>query len=348
MAKDKRLGYLDLLRFIAISGVIAAHTSLASHRESVLGFQDFTLGRFGVQLFFLVSGTTVWISLKSCQRHFSKSWLAFFTKRIFRIVPLFFFFSLSVYAFRGFIDTERYFNPLAGLFPDSINIVPGGWSIWNEIYFYFSLPIYALIRRNRILVVILGALLATATHYIAISHTGNSALIQTQESDFDYLNVFSQFIFFQIGIEIAAKNKANLIYFFCAFTGASLTFKAFFFRDFLLTPDFGSGYINAGIALILTGAYLMVAKAYDGLCRWNKSVIAYLEGIGRSTYTMYVIHFGVISVIPLLTGQLVDQIPLELEVAFVLVCTYYLSILIQPITESVWVSVGNKCLQRVP
>ena len=348
MAKDKRLGYLDLLRFIAISGVIAAHTSLASHRESILGFQDLTLGRFGVQLFFLVSGTTVWISLKSCQKHFSKSWLAFFAKRMFRIVPLFFFFSLSIYAFRGFIDPGSYFSPLAGLFPDSINIVPGGWSIWNEIYFYVSLPVYVIIRRNRAHVAFLGALLATVTHCIALSHAGSSHLTQAQESDFDYLNVFSQFIFFQIGIEISARNKTNLICFFCAFAGTSLTFKVLFFRDFLLTPDFGSGYINAGIALILTGAYLIVAKAYDSLWRFNKSVISYLEGVGRSTYTMYVIHFGVISFIPLLNGKLIDQIPLELEVACVLICTYYLSILIQPITESTWVSVGNKFLQQVP
>ena len=347
MAKNKRLGYLDLLRCIAIFGVVAAHTSLVSHRESILGFQDFTLGRFGVQLFFLVSGTTVWLSLKSCQKKFSRGWLAFFIKRIFRIVPLFFFFSLTVYAFRGFIDPGSYFNPLAGLFPDSINIVPGGWSIWNEIYFYFSLPVYAVMRKRKSTVALLGASLATVAHFVALSHPGGSVLQQTQAADFDYLNVFSQFIFFQVGIEIAARNKSNLIYFFVTFTGTSFIFKVLFFRNFLLTPDFGSGYFNACIAFVLACAYLIIAKANDCLGFQIKNVISYLESIGRSTYTMYVVHFGVISVIPLLRGGLIDQIPLELEVAFVFICTYYLSILIQPITEGIWVSLGNKFLEQV-
>ena len=342
-----RFGYLDHLRCLAILGVVAAHTSQSLGNPSLLGIQDYSLGRFGVQLFFLVSGSTVWLSLESCKKNFKQHWIAFYIKRGFRIIPLFFFFSFTVFMARGFLLPSYYFNPFAGLCPDSINIVPGGWSIWNEIYFYFSLPVYAVMRKRKSTVALLGASLATVAHFVALSHPGGSVLQQTQAADFDYLNVFSQFIFFQVGIEIAARNKSNLIYFFVTFTGTSFIFKVLFFRNFLLTPDFGSGYFNACIAFVLACAYLIIAKANDCLGFQIKNVISYLESIGRSTYTMYVVHFGVISVIPLLRGGLIDQIPLELEVAFVFICTYYLSILIQPITEGIWVSLGNKFLEQV-
>ena len=257
---NTRLGYLDHLRCLAILGVVAVHTSQSLDNQSLFGIEDYSLGRFGVQLFFLVSGSTVWLSLESCKKKLKQPWIGFYVKRALRIIPLFFFFSFTVFVARGFAFPYQYFSPFAGLHADSINIVPGGWSIWNEIYFYLGLPIYAFVRQKKLLITFLGAFLALITLMIAFNHSNAGANNGINLSNFDYLNIFSQFIFFQIGLEITAHKRANIVFFFSSFLIASLAFKLIYFPSYMLSPDYGSGTINSVLALFLSGILILSKK----------------------------------------------------------------------------------------
>ena len=342
-----RFGYLDHIRCLAILGVIAAHTSQSLDNQSIFGIEDYSLGRFGVQLFFFVSGSTVWMSLESCKRNFKQPWIAFYVKRALRIVPLFFFFSFAVFVARGFVFPDYYFSPFAGLHAASINIVPGGWSIWNEIYFYLGLPVYAFIRQKKGSIACLGVFLASITLLIGLNHLNVEVSDSVNQSNFDFLNVFSQFIFFQMGLEITASKRANIFYFFSSFFVASLSFKLIYFPDYVASPDYGSGVINSILALSLSGIFILFKKLenrypavfYSGISDFFKSV-------GRTTYTMYVVHFGVIWIIARMHIPRLNLIPSELSVALVFFMSYYISLIIKPLTEDAWTSLGASIINK--
>jgi exopolysaccharide production protein ExoZ len=145
----RHFDYIDALRGYAILMVIAVHTSQAFTDLPNALAKVLNQGARGVQLFFVTSALTL-----------SMSWVArnespadFYTRRIFRIAPMFwiaivFFLWLngtgpSIYApdgigFRHVLMTALLAH---GLWPDTItSVVPGGWSVADEVIFYVLFP----------------------------------------------------------------------------------------------------------------------------------------------------------------------------------------------------------------
>ncbi len=156
MAEDgkndiKHFEYIDALRGIAILLVILVHTG-----QKIIGLPQWgksitDAGQFGVQLFFIVSAMTLFMSYEQREKKDGKNTRKFFfIRRIFRILPLFYvalaFFSV-LYAFQGIkvkvsdiILSATFLNNF-DMFGASINKVPGGgWSIAIEMMFYLFLP----------------------------------------------------------------------------------------------------------------------------------------------------------------------------------------------------------------
>jgi hypothetical protein len=76
----QRVDYLDALRGIAILGVILVHSVILSHQGGLLGMVGLT-GQRGVQLFYMVSAFTLFMSLDS--RHTEQfQWSNFFIRRL--------------------------------------------------------------------------------------------------------------------------------------------------------------------------------------------------------------------------------------------------------------------------
>jgi peptidoglycan/LPS O-acetylase OafA/YrhL len=147
--EPRRYAYIDALRGYAILMVIAVHTSQAFPGLPKALATILSQGARGVQLFFVTSALTL-----------SMSWVArnesatdFYTRRLFRIAPMFwlaipFFVWLdgtgpSIYApdgigIRHIAMTAMFVH---GFWPDTItSVVPGGWSVANEVIFYAMLP----------------------------------------------------------------------------------------------------------------------------------------------------------------------------------------------------------------
>ena len=142
--KSHRLEHFDFARSLAIIGVIASHAYSLGYENTGTNF--YTLGRFGVQLFFLISGATVFISFQKIIRNYKNPYQIFYCRRVFRILPLFVFIGLLEFYMKGgsFLS---FFSPFSGLLPDTQNSIPGGWSIWNEfIFILFFLFIIVLER----------------------------------------------------------------------------------------------------------------------------------------------------------------------------------------------------------
>jgi exopolysaccharide production protein ExoZ len=145
----RHLDYIDALRGYAILMVIAVHVSQAFPNLPDPLAAVLSQGARGVQLFFVTSALTL-----------SMSWVArnesavdFYTRRLFRIAPMFwvaiiFFLWLngtgpSMYAPYGIGFKHIAMTALLvqGFWPDTItSVVPGGWSVADEVIFYALFP----------------------------------------------------------------------------------------------------------------------------------------------------------------------------------------------------------------
>lgn len=147
-APADRFDFIDSLRGIAILGVILVHAALASRQQGALLGLSY-LGYRGVQLFYVVSAFTLFLSLERSrsERH---RWSNFFIRRLFRIAPLFYVAAIGNLALCGrhglsTIELIACFTFLQGLSPRAIDILPaGGWSVAVETGFYLLIPLLYL------------------------------------------------------------------------------------------------------------------------------------------------------------------------------------------------------------
>lgn len=148
----ERFGYIDALRGIAILAVILVHSSIATHQHGDIYTYAFT-GQRGVQLFYMVSAFTLFLTLDSGRRE-GHPWSNFFIRRFFRIAPLFYLAIVANLLLNGrgemsIEDVVLGFLFLHGWSPVAINgVAVGGWSIAVEAMFYLLVPfLFTRIRR---------------------------------------------------------------------------------------------------------------------------------------------------------------------------------------------------------
>jgi len=159
--QPERLDSVDALRGIAFLCVLLVHAAQAV--PDFFGRSAALAGCYGVSLFFIASAFTLFASHQK-RSGFDRAPLpAFFIRRTFRILPLFWAGILFYYAMhgtwnRGWAEgTLGWFHfgltatILHGWHPDTINsVVPGGWSIAAEFGFYFLAPwLFSLITDLR-------------------------------------------------------------------------------------------------------------------------------------------------------------------------------------------------------
>lgn len=149
-----RSGLIDALRGWAVLGVLVTHAAACIPSWDGLAPQVLAWGGFGVQLFFMISAFTLFQSLDARAGADHRPFAAFFARRVFRVLPLFWVavgFYLCwygtgprFYAPQG-IDPGTVVATLAcahGWRPEQFNaVVPGGWSIAVEMCFYLLVPV---------------------------------------------------------------------------------------------------------------------------------------------------------------------------------------------------------------
>ncbi|WP_022821894.1 acyltransferase family protein [Hymenobacter norwichensis] len=154
-----KYAYITSLRGLAILGVMLVHVSQFGAQVQFLRPLQVALlanGARGVQLFFVASALTLYLSMSNRRGEEKNPKINFFLRRFFRIAPLYY---LGILYYGAIVPVHDglLFSPaeyvsnllfLNWLSPYYINhLVPGGWSIAVEFAFYAMLPwLFPLVR----------------------------------------------------------------------------------------------------------------------------------------------------------------------------------------------------------
>ena len=158
MEKRFNQNFIFILRFLAIFCVMIHHNAIYTNQLNNELYEFIPIGIYGVYLFFFISGYCLSYSFFTRKEN---GYSSFYIRRFFRIVPLYLIFGILFYfLFRTakyyyineifFIDNSIYNfkNVISNLLfihgfvvSANNNVVPGGWSIANEIFYYILFPV---------------------------------------------------------------------------------------------------------------------------------------------------------------------------------------------------------------
>jgi peptidoglycan/LPS O-acetylase OafA/YrhL len=309
----KKYDYIDSIRGLAILGVILVHSSQwVAPTSSVLSVIA-REGARGVQLFYIVSALTLFLSMAARKKQEERANLSFFIRRLFRIAPAFYCAIILYTVYSGmsvrpwapnglkwwYIALTAFF--MHGWHPETItSVVPGGWSIAVEMTFYLFVP-YLFLRLSSIkstlialiLSMIFSRIISIATFFILVPYYPESQ--QYLVSSFVFLWFFSQLPIFISGILLyhiinkyphCDKRTAFFILLASLLLLTSLSTVQTF--GYLLPKHFlyGLAFIPFTLSLHYSPQILFI----------NRFTMLF----GKLSFSMYLVHFMVIDTMKIL------------------------------------------------
>lgn len=343
-----RIGQLDFLRGLALLGVIAVHTKQDIASLSYRMNDVYHLGQYGVQLFFAVSGYTIYMMFENYQKVWRNPVRVFYIKRFLRLYPLF--------AVAGFLYLPLYYGPThfnpdgpsildfmatltltAEWHPYEINaVVPGGWSILAELYFYLLFPVlvWAYIQFNKIWLGILFALLPAPLLFASdVLFAGYETPVLRA---FLYFHVFNNLPCFLIGIEACrriSEGKSDFLKLWLPFFIVAIVMHWVHPLSGMLRTALASGAFYC--AILLAFKFPQISNRY-------------IQAIGRVTYTGYITHFAILAGFVWLfeTTYLKKYALFETVYPLVAGTTIIVSLLLFPYTERIWQNLANRICKK--
>ncbi|WP_163407770.1 acyltransferase family protein [Flavobacterium ajazii] len=305
VVKLQKLHYIDTIRGIAILMVISCHSAqLGAVKGSYLFSAFFSLGARGVQLFFIASAFTLFRSYKGRENLEKRPVQNFFIRRFFRIAPIYYL-GIIYYFFRITYDLPYWFGSqlyisksnllsnvffLHGISPYWINsFIPGGWSISVEMFFYVTSPfLFRKIRNINEAFIFLNFTLLI------------KLILQVFFHSFEVIPetyLWREFLFYYFPCQLPIFALGIMMYFFIEDktslkqinTKVLILFFILLFIQVGIKIDFlYLNHILFGILFLIFGVLLSKEK----LKFLSNAVIQY---VGRISFSMYIIHFIVIS-----------------------------------------------------
>ena len=251
---NNRLNSLDFLRGGAVIFVIISHLNYFLNDPVDLLYY----GRFGVQLFFCISG---YLFLVKFNINFSTEFLI---KRVFRLFPLYISFILIFSLLNSNIEGIYFeFFLLNSLNPERpFPIVPGGWTISLE--WLFTLTLFFFFRNKKLTYGIILFL------YLINSISEYSCMLSNISPDYYYTNPLNQFLAFYL-IYYYKEYKISMIFLLALIT-------CYFFN--LIS-------INSILFFLIITLMIFTINLSLRINLKNK----FMELIGKSSYGVYLVHF---------------------------------------------------------
>jgi peptidoglycan/LPS O-acetylase OafA/YrhL len=291
--------YLDALRGVAILMVLSVHFTMFLN---LFDGKRFAFGAYGVQLFYILSALTLFLS--SSQRFVSekKPVLNFYIRRFFRIAPLFYA-AIVIYCLLWQFAKIEYRLPAGQILLDNIvahflfifgfskywinSIIGVEWSIFCEVCFYLSLPIlfkYIKDKKSAITLAVLSALIAFVSSRLFYS---SEKLLHEWSSFFILQNYF----YFALGIVLYFFVKEKKQYsqkllrlgwlvLFCL-TGIMLIIDRNFYTTILFS--------------LFLALFIFLMQYGDNISNiFNNKFTRFL---GKISYSIYLLHFLILNII---------------------------------------------------
>lgn len=311
-----RNNFLDILRGWAIFGVVICHIAQlvldTSYSESggvnTNFFYALSLGRYGVEVFFFLSGFLLSqiygnsVSVKSFE--ISKYW----KRRILRIFPLWIMFWLiaiiefRIFNFGPWISGESKSEViLVGLMSFTFTLylsskywglVPGGWSIQTEVFQYICFPILRY-KKWRLSLISILVLLHLAATFIG-NRIPESVIVNNFFDSVIRLQVIPSIFFFALGIaiqEVYTKKPTLTLE-----AIGEILFQNSWFIVLLVTSFIFSGFNNQNHSVVEAFFILQLLLIFSILCAKVPILNRIFTWLGQHSYFYYFMHFQVIMI----------------------------------------------------
>lgn len=309
-----RLHNLDYLRGLAAFGIMLYHYFSWSQGKFTAETFMGRLGIYGVSIFYVLSGLTLYYVYFNKMVFSSQGIKSFFQKRILRIFPLLWLvtivavvlsrklpnpydFILNITGLFGFIKWDTYFSP-------------GVWSIGNELVFYTLFPFFILFAKsNKLIMALLSVVLFILYLYFCFFSLTPSLSLSEQWST--YINPLNQaFLFlggFLIGLFFHKIRIDNIIAVGLLLLGLGL---------FILTPVSGDpiNLVTGWHRLIFTfSSFLICLGFYKFTLEFPNAIHKPLVLLGETSYSLYLLHPIVWSILSIVLRLMQKGLGLEVH-----------------------------------
>ncbi len=288
--------YLDGLRAIAALGVMVEHLfgDLIRQAPSATGpvsmaarsvVENLSLGRFGVALFFLISGFVVPFSIAG-----ERPLLHFAISRLFRLYPAFWL-ALAVLTLTAWLSGDR--PPAAAVLANMTMapplfgqpwLSPIYWTLFVELVFYglVALLFAAGLLRNVVGLLSLSLGLIAATVLPVQLHLHGVANLPVQ-----YLGMHLSFLFLGLLLRLWLVERKAGAHLAVMALGLAQLAAVISVSAFSLARD--DHFIVEGLTPVLA-AYLLAFALFLAAARLERPRSALLARIGLISYAMYLFH----------------------------------------------------------
>jgi len=358
---SKHYKYIDALRGIAILGVIMLHvSSLTVHPVTGILSKFTTEGQIGVQLFYIVSALTLFLSLQSSHYMGKVSeTVKYFLRRFFRIAPLFYLLLIGIFFFTfikplgffSYVDKNILNFILSFTFTNSFfpvyinNIITGQWSIAVEMLFYIFVPIFFLKikslsdAKKYFLYSIILAFIIETTSLMIFSHATDDSwkgfLLYSLPIQLPVfmLGFVSFFLVYNADGKISNTDHTSIIKTIAyIFSIAFITEALFLIIEFIFLHKIDRSIIDLRIyikSIVLLCLVVYLAKGY--LSVLNNALFRFL---GKISYSLYLTHFMTLMLIARSSIYIssVKHMNMYSEYIFLLIITVTISSIISYIT----------------
>lgn len=355
--------FIDALRGWAIIGVIFVHTSHWYRPTWIWLYEIASQGARGVQLFFIASALTLFLSMEYRKKTELRPTLNFYLRRFFRIAPLFYIgiiFYLFVYGL-GAHDwrpngLEWWHVGLTATFLNSLHpettltIVPGGWSVADEFMFYFCAPfLFVLLKNVKSTLVALAATLFV----MVLFNSGAEPILKARYSEdlhylvdfFIFSNPLSQLPIFLFGILNFHIIKNRLLN-----EEQSELSKTWILIFALFLGSFALYLSGLAFVHIVFGPVFLAFSLFVYLRRSKFFVNRITREIGKLSFSMYLSHFAVIFAVKALVPEGFagnENGSFVIGFMVVLLLTAAVSFLTYHLIEAPGVRLGRKVVERL-
>lgn len=295
------------MRGLAILMVIIHHTNqLSAINAPIFISKLLSFGTRGVQLFFILSAFTLFLSFTKRNSSENCPILYFFIRRFFRIAPLYYL-AIIYYVVSSIFNFDFWFGTqpvvtnfmiysnlmfINGLSPYWSNtLVPGGWSIGVEMMFYGLFPFlfYRILTINDAIKYLNVSLL--------IKIVFQEILLNLTLIDSDY--IWREYLFYYFPAQLPVFFMGFVLYFMIKQKNGpyKINSKYIVVTIALLFIQFGSTFDDLYFNhLLFSSGFLGVIYAFHHFYG-KKFRFRFLEYIGKISYSMYIMHFLVITLL---------------------------------------------------